>query len=100
SPVVGGSKGPVWHEPRGQAGGAPDAGHLERLLRAQRRKDGGEPPSQHRLARSGRTDEEEVVAARGCDLESAARRRLATDLAQIRCLPRWLLGAEETLEIG
>ena len=43
----------------------------------------GQPARQHRLAGAGRPDEQQVVAARGGDLEGAPRQRLAADVGQV-----------------
>ena len=52
-----------------------DTRHLERLLVAERRQDPRQPAREHRLARAGRTGQEQVVAPGGGDLERPAPRR-------------------------
>ena len=51
-------------------------GDLERLVARHRRQDRGEPAREHRLARAGWTDHEDVVAACRRDLEGPAGLRL------------------------
>jgi hypothetical protein len=60
-----------------------DARHLERLRPCQRRKDSRQPPSEHRLAGSGGTCEQEVVGARAGDLESAPSSFLPAHVGQV-----------------
>ena len=61
-----------------------DHRHIEQLTRVERRQDGGQPLRQHRFARTGRADHQEIVAAGGGDLERPARHLLAAHFAQIR----------------
>jgi hypothetical protein len=60
-----------------------DGGHLQRLFERERRKDGGQPASEHGLARAGRADHQEVVGAGGGDLEGAAGPVLPADVGEI-----------------
>ena len=60
-----------------------DPHHLERLARLERRQDRGQPPSEHRLARSGRPCQQEVVPAGRCELERATGALLAADVGQV-----------------
>ena len=57
---------------------------LERLVERQRRKDPGEPPRHHRLARARRTDQQQVVSAGRGDFERAAGERLPADVGEVR----------------
>ena len=50
-----------------------DARDLQRLLRREGRQDGRNPPREHRLARAGRADHQEVVPARHGHLDRALR---------------------------
>ena len=61
---------------RGQrtAGGRVDACHRERLVGAERGQETGEPLGQHRVARTGRPDHQEMVRAGGRHLEGAPAR--------------------------
>src|SRR5687768_7814643 len=69
-----------------QAGDRVDGDHLERLFLGERREYRWKPASEHRLARPGRTDEEDVVAARCRDLERALGTLLSGDVAEVgRC---------------
>jgi hypothetical protein len=65
------------------AGHRRDHGDFEQLLRHERRQDGGEPRRQHRLARAGRADHEEVMPAGGGDLERALRALLPLDVLEV-----------------
>ena len=67
------------HEP----GDRVDPCHLERGLGVERRQDPRQPAPQHRLSRPGRPAEEEVVAARRCQLERAAGPFLAADVGEV-----------------
>ncbi len=60
-----------------------DAGDLERLGVRQGREDGAQPPGQHRLAGAGRPAEQEVMTARGRDLERLARERQPADVGEV-----------------
>src|SRR5262249_9713910 len=57
-----------------------DGRDLERLVVRQMRQEAREATREHRLARAGRADHEEVVAAGGADLERAPRGALAAHL--------------------
>jgi hypothetical protein len=60
-----------------------DLGGLDRLLEGHRRQNRGQPLGEHRLARAGRPDHQDVVTA-GCrDLERALGLLLSFDLAEI-----------------
>ena len=71
--------------PPGRAGARDrvDAGHLERLLPRRAAAGAREPPREHRLARSGRPREQEVVRPRCRELERAARPLLAAHVGEI-----------------
>ena len=68
---------------QGQAGGGVDARRLERVGGAQVGQQPGQPAGQHRLARAGRADQQEVVPAGGRHLERVAGDRLAADVGQV-----------------
>ena len=68
---------------RQQAGDRVDAGDLESLLPRQCRQDARQPPRQHRLARSGRPHEQEVVRAGSGDLERTSSAFLSAYLREI-----------------
>ncbi len=68
---------------RQQTGHRMHGGDLQRLVEGQRRQDPGQPPRHHRLAGTGRTDQQQVVAAGAGDLERAAREELAADVGEI-----------------
>ena len=51
--------------------------------KVERRQDAGQAARQHRLARAGRPDEQQVVAAGGGDLERAPRERLAAHVGEV-----------------
>ena len=77
---------PLGQQPRAgrqESGDRVDRRRLERLLERQRRQDRRDSPRHHRLARAGRADHQHVVAARGGDLERAARQRLAVDVREV-----------------
>jgi hypothetical protein len=57
--------------------------HLEGLERDERRQDARQAPPQHRLARSGRPGEEEVVPARRRELERPPRPFLPADVGEV-----------------
>src|SRR5258706_12842597 len=61
----------------------PDLGHVERLGQLERRQDSWEAAREHGLAGAGRAGQEEVVSARGCDFNRAARLFLALALAEV-----------------
>ncbi len=69
-----------------QAGDAVDPGHLQRLRGVERREDPRQAPREHRLPRAGRTLEEQVMAARGGDLEREQRLLLAAHVAEVGVL--------------
>ena len=66
-----------------QPGDRVELGRLERLFARELRQDRREPPRQHRLARAGRADHEQVVTARRGDLERPPRLRLAAHLGEV-----------------
>ena len=66
-----------------QPGDRMDPRHLERGLGVERRQDPRQPAPQHRLSRSGRPAEEEIMAARRCQLERAAGAFLAADIGEV-----------------
>ena len=66
-----------------EPGDALDRGHLDRFVEVERREDRGEAAREHRLAGSRRTDEENVVTARGGDLEGPLRRLLPTNVGEV-----------------
>ena len=65
-----------------EAGHALDRACLDGLIGIERRKDRGEGPREERLAGARRPDQEEVVPARGGDLEGALGRLLADDVME------------------
>ena len=69
---------------RQQAGHRVDARDLERLVRRERRQDAGQPAREHRLARSRRAREQEVVTSSGGDLERTPPSLLPADVGEIR----------------
>ena len=68
---------------REDARDAVDLGGFESFLECQGREDSGEAFGQHRLARSGRADHQDIVAARRGDLEGAFGCGLAADVAEV-----------------
>ena len=72
--------------PPEQAGDRIHHRRLQRLVERQRRQDPRQAPREHRLARAGRPDEQQVVAAGGRDLERAARDLLPAHVGQVRRL--------------
>ena len=60
-----------------------DAGDLQRLRVRQRREDRAEPSRQHRLARAGRSAEQEMVSACSCDLERLASERQTAHVGEV-----------------
>ena len=60
-----------------------ELGHLERLVARHRRQDRRKPPGEHRLARTGWSDHEDVVSPGGRHLESPAGLPLTSDLGEI-----------------
>ncbi len=70
--------------PRGQqAGHRVHGGDLEGLLDRQRRQQPGEPLGEHRLARAGRAEQEQVVPSGGGDLDGGAPGRLPGDVGEV-----------------
>ena len=63
-----------------------DRGDLERRRRLQRRQDRRQPLGQHRLARSGRAEQGQVMPAGRADLRRQPRLRLAEHLRQVQFL--------------
>ena len=57
---------------------------LQRLVEAERRQDPRQPRGEHRLAGARRADEQQVVAARGGDLQRAPRDLLPAHVGQVR----------------
>ena len=70
------------------AGGGVDAGHRERLGGRQRREQADQAFGQHRLARTGRTDHEQVVTSRRGDFHGASSERLTAHVGQVGRLRR------------
>ena len=70
-----------------QPGDAVDFGDVERLGGRHRRQNRRQPPREHRFAAAGRSDEHDVVSARGGDLERALRDRLPFHVREVaaRC---------------
>ena len=60
-----------------------DARDLERALGVERRQDAREPPREHRLPRSRRPAEQQVVRARGSDLECTARALVPAHVGEV-----------------
>jgi hypothetical protein len=70
--------------PGGQtAGDGVDGADFDRLVISERRQDPREALGEHRLPRPGRADQEDVVPARGRDLERALRGELSTDVGEV-----------------
>jgi hypothetical protein len=95
--VVRGAEGRLVHDPAARSeepGHRVDARHLESFLPRQGREDAGQASREHRLARSGRAREEEVVAT-GCGhLERTSGALLAAHVPEIWMRPpqeRWTL---------
>ncbi len=65
------------------AGQRTHQGNLQRLARVQRRKQAGQALRQHRFARAGRPDHQQIVAAGGGDLQRALGALLAFHIPQI-----------------
>ncbi len=76
---------PALHQPAlvERAGQRMDHRHFERLGRRQWRQQGRQARRQHRLARAGRADHQQIVAARCGDFERALGAFLALDVLQI-----------------
>ena len=68
---------------REQAGHRVDAGHLERRRGLESRQQAGQAPRKHRLARARRPREQQVVPARGGDLERPPRALLSSDVREV-----------------
>ena len=66
-----------------QPGDGVHHGRLQRLVEGERGQDAAEPLGQHRLARAGRTDEQQVVPARCRDLQRPPRHLLAAHVAEV-----------------
>jgi hypothetical protein len=66
-----------------QPGHRPDHGGLQQLARRQRRQQARQTLGQHRLARAGRADEQQIVPACRRDLERALGAFLTTHLVQV-----------------
>ena len=58
-------------------------GHVDRLVERERGQDSRHTPGHHRLARTRRADDEQVVAARTGDFNRPAREELAADIRQV-----------------
>ena len=74
------------HESHGsiqKAGDAPDRGDLDGLVGGERRKNRRQPSRQHRFPRTRRSDEDQVVSARGRDFERTLRVRLPADVGEV-----------------
>ena len=85
--VVRGAKGRLLDQCAGAIQNASDGMNsrdLERRIAAERRQDAWEPPRKHRLARPGRTCQQEVVAAGGGQFKRAAGTLLSAYIGQIR----------------
>ena len=68
------------------AGHAVHLRRLQRLVRGQRRHDGGERPREQRLAAAGWADHQDVVTAGGGDFQRALGVLLPTDVDEIGCV--------------
>jgi hypothetical protein len=91
--VMRGAKGPHGAERLARLkhpGNAVDLGGFERLLERHGRKNGGQAPGEHGLARTGRADQEDVVPAGRGDLQSPLGGRLAADLTEVHRIRRAL----------
>ena len=64
-----------------------DGRRLERLVEAQRRQHAAQSPREHRLPRTRRADEQEVVAARRGNLQRPAGQELAADVRKVQRRP-------------
>ena len=64
-------------------GRAVDARRFERGVELERRQDSRQPPREQRLAAAGRPDQQQVVRARGGDLERALRALLAVHVGEV-----------------
>src|SRR5205807_6823595 len=61
-----------------------DLGRLHGFAKSDARENPGDALGQHRLARSGRTDHDDIVPAGRGDLEPALGMKLAFDIGEIR----------------
>ena len=79
------AKRPLTQQPAAAqpAGDRLDHAEFQRLGRFERRQDAGQPRRQHRFARAGRPDHQQIVAAGGGDFERAFRALLALDVLQV-----------------
>src|SRR6266550_410921 len=80
-----------------ETGDRMDSRHLERLLLLQRRQDSWQPAGEHRLARSRRASEQQVVTAGSCQLECTPSAFLAADIRKIEWPPPRLAVAHDVL---
>ncbi len=58
--------------------------HLERLVQLQRRQHAWKAAREHRLARARRTAHQQVMSARGCNLECSLRLLLPVNFGQVQ----------------
>ena len=73
-------QGPAWRQP---AGHAVDGSDLHAFLLGQRRQDAGHPSGKHAFARTGRSAEQGVMKAGGCDLQDPLGSFLPMDIGEI-----------------
>jgi hypothetical protein len=85
-------RGEYWMARVGEAGDAVHRARGERLRIVERRKNGFEGAREHRLAGSGRADEQKVVTARRGEPESVLRRLLSGYVREVDGVP-WRRGA-------
>jgi len=93
--VVRGAKRPPSHEAesgRPQPRGGVEPRERQRLGGLERRQQPGQPPREHRLARAGRTDEQQVMAAGRGDLQRTPCDRLPAHIREVLALARGGLG--------
>ena len=84
--VVGRAEGPRAHEATGifqNSGDAVDARGFDGLIERHGRQNCRDALGEHGLARSGRSDKQNVMTARASDLQSALRGLLAMDVSQV-----------------
>jgi hypothetical protein len=62
---------------------ASDLRHLEGLVELERREDSGDAAGEHRLAGTGRAAEQDVMPARGRDLDRPSRLLLSMNLPEV-----------------